>query len=92
MERPGIVWYTPEQWKQMKKIAVDHDRLEESYEDWLQIAKEAEQNLEKQGILTQRVFVNANEFYNYCAIIGIPLDASSRSQFVSKILVDRQKK
>ena len=82
----GVAWYQPEQWPLLKKNAADPDVLEDTYEEWLKMAETAVINLEKQGVLIERVTINIEDLLRWCRARNRPLDGSARAEFTTRQL------
>ena len=85
----GIVWYTEKEWEKMKEISSDSERLEDSFKEWEEIAQKTLSDIKVNEIVGEKVFVKADEFFIWCKIHSLPMDASSRSRYVSEILSKR---
>ena len=77
----GVAWYTPLQWKRLKKIAADPCQIDETYEDWLQSYDRIIRDLNARGMDARRVPVNVDELEKWCAKKNRPNDSSARSEF-----------
>lgn len=82
----GLVWYSEDEWKKMKHISVDSDRLENSFKEWEEMAQKIFDNMKATGIVGTKVFIKAGEFFVWCKIHSLPVDAASRSKYVSEIM------
>ncbi len=85
----GIVWYTKAEWEKMKKISVDSERLEDSFREWEEMAVKTLTDMKATGINGTKVFIKTEEFLIWCKIHSLPVDASSRSKYVSEIMSRR---
>lgn len=85
----GIVWYTEVDREKMKKISVDSERLENSFQEWEEMALKTLTDMKVAGIIGEKVFIKAEEFLIWCKIYSLPIDASSRSKYVSEIMSRR---
>lgn len=85
----GIVWYNEEEWKKIKRISVDSERLEDSFQEWEEMALRTLADMKATGIDGEKVFIKAEEFLIWCKIYSLPVDASSRSKYVSEIMSRR---
>ena len=85
----GIVWYTKIEWEKMKEISSDSERLENSFEEWGKISEKALRDMKANGLIVEKVFIKTNEFSIWCKIHSMPVDAASRSRYVSEILSKR---
>jgi len=82
----GIVWYTKEEWQKMKEMSSDAEIFENSFKEWEQMANKSLLDLKATGIIAKRVFIKADEFIVWCKIYSLPLDASSRSKYITEIM------
>jgi len=85
----GIVWYTKREWEKMKQISIDSERLENSFQEWEEIALETLADIKATGLIGTKVFIKAEEFLLWCNIHSLPVNASSRSRYVSEIMSRR---
>ena len=85
----GIVWYTEVEWERMKNISIDSERLEKSFKEWKEMALKTLADMKATGIIGTKVFIKAEEFFIWCKIHSVPVDASSRSRYVSEIMSRR---
>jgi ribosomal protein S16 len=89
IENVGIVWYTPEEWERMKQISIDSERLEDSFKEWESMAQKTLNDMKATGIAGTKVFIKAEEFFVWCKIHSLPVDAASRSRYVSELMSKR---
>ena len=82
----GIAWYRRDQWTQLRELASDVEKLEESYEDWLAGAQKTLVQLTLAGVRAQRVDVDLAELARWCRGEGRPLDSAARAAFVASRL------
>ncbi len=82
----GIAWYSREGWERMRAVAADPDSFENSYEAWLAMITRSLKDLESQGVIPEKVELDANRVAAWCKERGRPIDASSRSEYVSRYL------
>jgi hypothetical protein len=80
----GVAWYTPEQWRKLRAVADDSERLEASYVDWLFMAKEALRQLASTGVEPRKVEVDTEELLAWCKAQGCRVNGPARAQFVSE--------
>lgn len=81
----GIVWYSKEEWEKMKQISIDSERQEASFKEWEKMAQKTLADMKATGIVGTKVLIKSEEFLLWCKIHSLPLDASSRSEYVSKL-------
>ena len=80
----GVGWYTEAEWEKVKGAAVDAERFEETYAEWVQMAEEALVELQATGVLAQRSYIKATELLAWCLAHNKPNDGASRAEFVSE--------
>jgi len=80
----GVGWYTEAEWEKVKGAAVDAERFEETYAEWVQMAEEALVELQATGVLAQRSYIKATELLAWCLAHNKPNDGASRAKFVSE--------
>lgn len=80
----GVGWYTEEEWVKVKAAAVDAERFEATYSEWVQMADESLANLHATGISAEKVYVDADALLAWCLAHNKPNDGASRAEFVSE--------
>jgi hypothetical protein len=84
--RLGVCWYTEDAWSRIKAEAVDPERFEATYAEWVIMADAALDDLVKTGLRPVKVLVEANAFKAWCVAHNKPNDAASRAAFVAEIV------
>ena len=79
----GVAWYTPETWARICETATDRDRLEPTYDEWVQMAEKSLRNMADAGIIPFKVMIDADEFFAWCQSHEKQNDGGSRAQFAS---------
>ena len=79
----GAAWYTRDQWEQMRAVATDPDRLESSYEDWLDSYEESVSHLAAQGLTVERVAMEVEEFVDWCRQKGLRENTEARARYAA---------
>ena len=85
----GLARYRREQWQQLRSLAADRNKLEETYDQWLTFATKRLDKLHCQGIRAEKVDLDVQELSAWCARHGCPLDADARAAYVSEKLKQR---
>ena len=70
----NVGWYTEEEWTKVKAAAVDPERFEASYPEWVQMAEESLAQFHATGIMAEKHHVNADALLAWCMIHGKPND------------------
>ena len=80
----GVAWYRPEQWERLREVAEDVDNLEETYDAWLKTAEQMIRDGIPSDVQVERVDIDVEEVLAWCNVHSLPMNASSRSRFVSE--------
>jgi hypothetical protein len=80
----GVAWYRPEQWERLREVSEDVDNLEETYDAWLKTAEHLIRNGIPADVRVEKIDVDVEEVLAWCNVHGLPMNASSRSRFVSE--------
>ena len=81
----AVAWYAPDQWKRLRRVAVDAHLLDDSYEAWLAAATDLVDQLQRDGRPFAKVFVDVADLAAWCAEHGLPPSGAARSQFVAEL-------
>ena len=79
----GIGWYKKEQWDELRRVSVDCDKLEATWEEWAANAEETTIRLMKSGAQIQKVTVDVNDLVLWCRAQNRPCDGEARAAFVT---------
>jgi hypothetical protein len=82
----GITWYTEESWAQVKALAVDPERFEDSFIAWEAIANTARRDLQRAGVRAVEFQIIPQQLFEWCATNNKENNAGSRAEFVSEKL------
>ena len=82
----GIAWYRKDQWSTLCAICSDPEVLEETHDEWLQVAEARVRDLVESGYVVEKVAVDLDDLTRWCVDRGDPINASARSQYVAHIL------
>lgn len=81
----GVVWYSEENWGKVKASAVDPERFEASYAEWLLMANDAFQKFADHGMKAEKVRVDSDALLAWCLAHVKKNDASARSEYVAEL-------
>lgn len=84
----GVCCYTEEEWIKIKLEAVDPERFEATYQEWVSMADRALEDMKQTGLNPIKVIVRADELRQWCKIHKKEISAASRSAFVTELLVE----
>jgi hypothetical protein len=82
----ALAWFKPEQWESLKAESADRERLEETYELWLEAAEATVEQLAAEGVVVERIEVDLDELVAWCRENSLTLDASARANFAAEKL------
>ena len=82
----GIAWYRSEDGVALKSIFVGSDKLQDSYQEWLEGAEEVEQRLRWDGHVVKRVHIDPKTFPGWCTLKGLRPNASARTEYASEVV------
>ncbi len=85
----GIAWYRKEQWELLKSTAVDSEIIENTYEEWEKKANKILIKLKKQGFHVEKVDFDVEKFNEWCKKCGKKPDTRSRTEYVIKLLQEK---
>jgi len=88
----ALCWYKKDQWERLKEVVADPESIEDTFEEWEQQAKEAQDNFRKQGMHVKKIVVDTEALVRWCNEQGCLLDADARSRYVAFKLQARERK
>ncbi len=80
----GVAWYRPEQWERFREVSEDVENLEETYDAWLQTAERMIRDGIPADLHVEKVDIDVEEVLAWCNTNGLPMNATSRSRYVSE--------
>jgi hypothetical protein len=84
----GIPWYRREAYPELRKLFVDGDRLPRDYDQWLASATQGFAQVQAQGGLALKVYLDPRHFRFWCQERRLEPDFRARQQFVMAIAQD----
>jgi hypothetical protein len=79
----GVAWYQPDQWEILRNVAVDRDKLEDTYAEWLADAERVVKQLQQNGLRVIKVDIEITDLMLWCENQRIPLDGEARSKYTA---------
>ena len=83
LPKVGVGWYREDQWNLLLEHAADRDKLEETYGEWLEVARKGMKNLTKAEVQFEKIPIDVEELIKWCREKGCAVDGSSRSEFIA---------
>jgi hypothetical protein len=80
----AVGWYTEEEWKKVKASAVDPERFDESYTEWVQAAEQTVAELRAVGVNAEKCNVVAAKLLAWCLMHNKSNNGAARAQFISE--------
>ena len=77
-----LAYYRKKDWKRFVKIIDDRESMHDTWHDWHKAFEKTKLDLINQGFEVVDIIVNLDELTEYCKLLGIKNDGSTRSQFV----------
>lgn len=78
-----VAWYSETAWSRVRAAAVDAERFEASYAEWLAMARSALAELRSSGVHAEPFMVDADALLAWCLVHGRTNNAAARAEFVS---------
>lgn len=86
MKKVGIGWYSKNEWFKLCTVAADADRLEKSYEEWLEVFHKGCAELTRAGIIAVKVPVHVQDLLDWCSRKGLAVNSEARSLYIAEQL------
>ncbi len=80
----AICFYTPESWVELKKVAADKKKLDDTYADWLTGFHNAMNGLKKEGIHPIPLAVDIQDLEQWCKKHNKKNNSASRALYASE--------
>lgn len=81
----GVAWYTEQEWATVRAAAVDPQRFESTYAQWLAMAEQAFSGMLARGVTADKCYITSDALLAWCLVYNRPNDAASRAAFVSEV-------
>jgi len=77
----ALAWYRQEQWQLLLDYSTDSDKLERTYQEWLEHAEERVNEMGNNGINVVKVGINIEEMKKWCERHDKLIDGHTRSEY-----------
>jgi len=77
----ALAWYRQEQWQLLLDYSTDSDKLERTYQEWLEHAEERVNEMGNNGINVVKVGINIEEMKTWCERHDKLIDGHTRSEY-----------
>jgi hypothetical protein len=85
----GVAWFDRALWQRLTEVAIDRSELDDTFEQWEITALDAVRTIEREGQRVEKVYVDVDALVSWCNTKGLPVNGSSRAQYVSTVLQQR---
>ncbi len=87
----GVAWYRKDQWDLLKKITNEPEIPEDTYEEWLENAKEQIHKLELSGITVKKVDLDVDDVVKWCKQKHVSINSNSIAEYAAFKLKELEK-
>ncbi len=77
----ALAWYRQDQWQLLLDYSTDSDKLERTYQEWLEHAEEQVNELRNDGHNVVKIDVDIEELKKWCEGSDKPVDGYTRSEY-----------
>ncbi len=77
----ALAWYRQDQWQLLLDYSTDSDRLERTYQEWLEHAEKKVNEMGKEGINVVKIDINIEEMKKWCERHDKQIDGHTRSEY-----------
>ncbi len=77
----ALAWYRQDQWQLLLDYSTDSDKLERTYQEWLEHAEEKVNEIGKDGINVVKIDINIEEMKKWCKRHDKQIDGHTRSEY-----------
>ncbi len=78
----ALAWYRQDQWQLLLDYSTDSDKLERTYQEWLEHAEEKVKEMSESGLNVVKIDINIEDMKKWCEKSDKPIDGYSRSEYV----------
>ena len=82
----GVAWYHRDQWQWLREVSTDVEKLENTYEEWLQLANEKIKEMTDIGMSIGKVHIDIEQLIQWCEENGLEVNGSSRARYTAERL------
>ena len=82
----GVAWHRRDQWQRLREVSTDVEKLENTYEEWLQLANEKIKELTAAGVSIGKVHIDIEQLIQWCEENGLEVNGSSRARYTAERL------
>lgn len=79
----GIGVYKKEDYKEILKISVDKEKMNQTWNEWKKTKNRTVANFQKLGIKTVDILVKPKELVQFCRENGLEINGQARANFIS---------
>ena len=77
----ALAWYRQDQWQLLLDYSTDSDKLERTYQEWLEHVEKKMNEMGKEGINVVKIDINIEDMKKWCERHDKPIDGYTRSEY-----------
>ncbi|MBN2129115.1 MAG: hypothetical protein JW741_06440 [Sedimentisphaerales bacterium] len=77
----ALAWFRREQWGRLLEVSEDRDELEETFDEWVQVAQQRYDELRSSGYDIKKIDVDVEELVRWCLAQDRPVNGEARADF-----------
>ena len=77
----ALAWYRQDQWQLLLDYSTDSDKLDRTYQGWLEHAEEKVNEMGKDGVNIVKIDINIEEMKKWCERHDKQIDGHTRSEY-----------
>ncbi len=81
----AVCFYTPETYEQLRKVAADKNKLDDTYEDWLDGFRNAMTNFKSMDVDAVPFKMNIDELEKWCKLHNYKNTSKHRAEYASEM-------
>ena len=82
-------WFTAETWPRLLEVVDDADLMPATYEEWIALVEPRFAQHIADGLPVERVYIDPDEWVEWCKSNDMPIDGRGRSAFAAVVLARR---
>ncbi|MDP2923461.1 MAG: hypothetical protein Q8O30_07060 [Candidatus Omnitrophota bacterium] len=81
----GVGYYSRQDWERFLASASDREKLEDTYDEWLELYHKTIRDMKAAGIEPRKVSFNLDELLEYCKKKRLKNNSEVRAKFFSEL-------
>ena len=81
----SIAWFNEAEWQKLKTVAEDADKLDDTYDEWLESVEKLEAQMHQKGEHAHRISIEVDTLARWCAARKRPLNGEARADYAAAV-------